>query len=75
MSRLPPYTLECWGRKGSESAGGFLSTRPPGRGSKADKARFPNIVLDTVLKSSSGADLLDAPGTKILVERLIPLSD
>ncbi len=53
----------------------FLSTRPPGRGSKSDKARFPNIVLDTVLKSSSGADLLDAPGTKILVERLIPLSD
>jgi hydroxymethylpyrimidine/phosphomethylpyrimidine kinase len=52
----------------------FLSTRSAGRGA-AQKARFPNIVLDTVLKSSSGADLLDAPGIKILIERLIPLSD
>jgi hydroxymethylpyrimidine/phosphomethylpyrimidine kinase len=52
----------------------FLSTRSAGRGS-TQKARFPNIVLDTVLKSSSGADLLDAPGVKILIERLIPLSD
>ena len=41
----------------------------------AAKARFPNIVLDPVLKSSSGAELLDAPGTKTLIERLIPLVD
>ena len=34
-----------------------------------------NIVLDPVLKSSSGADLLDAPGTKLLIERLVPLAD
>lgn len=53
----------------------FLSTRSGGRGAKAEKARFPNIVLDTVLRSSSGADLLDAPGKKIVIERLIPLSD
>jgi hydroxymethylpyrimidine/phosphomethylpyrimidine kinase len=41
----------------------------------ADKGRLPNIVLDPILKSSSGADLLDAAGTRILIERLIPLAD
>jgi len=39
------------------------------------KARLPNVVLDPVLKSSSGADLLDAAGCRLLIERLIPLSD
>lgn len=39
------------------------------------KARLPNIVLDPILKSSSGAELLDAAGTRLLVERLIPLAD
>jgi len=33
------------------------------------------VVLDPILKSSSGADLLDAPGTKLLIEKLIPLAD
>jgi hydroxymethylpyrimidine/phosphomethylpyrimidine kinase len=41
----------------------------------SDKSRLPNIVLDPILKSSSGADLLDAPGTRILTERLVPLAD
>jgi hydroxymethylpyrimidine/phosphomethylpyrimidine kinase len=40
----------------------------------SDKGRLPNIVLDPILKSSSGADLLDAAGTRILIERLIPLA-
>src|SRR6516164_2617579 len=35
---------------------------------------LPNIVLDPILKSSSGADLLDQAGARVLVERLIPLS-
>lgn len=39
------------------------------------KAGFPNIVLDPILRSSSGAELLDAAGTRLLIERLIPLSD
>jgi len=39
------------------------------------KARLPNLVLDPILKSSSGADLLDPAGTKLLIERLIPLAD
>jgi hydroxymethylpyrimidine/phosphomethylpyrimidine kinase len=54
----------------------FLSVKPGNRsGNLPGKARLPNIVLDPVLKSSSGADLLDAAGTKLLVERLIPLAD
>jgi hydroxymethylpyrimidine/phosphomethylpyrimidine kinase len=41
----------------------FLSDRKP-----------PNVVLDPILKSSSGADLLDALGARLLVQRLLPLS-
>src|ERR1039458_7307709 len=37
--------------------------------------RLPNVVLDPIMKSSSGADLLDAPGTRLLIEKLIPLAD
>ncbi len=39
------------------------------------KARVPNVVLDPVLKSSSGAELLDAAGTRLLIEKLVPLAD
>jgi hydroxymethylpyrimidine/phosphomethylpyrimidine kinase len=39
------------------------------------KARLPNVVLDPILRSSSGAELLDTAGTKLLVEKLIPLAD
>ncbi len=39
------------------------------------RARLPNIVLDPVLKSSSGADLLDAEGCRQLIDTLLPLSD
>jgi hydroxymethylpyrimidine/phosphomethylpyrimidine kinase len=54
----------------------FLSSPSPGRSaSRQGKARLPNIVLDPILKSSSGADLLDPVGTRLLIERLIPLSD
>ncbi len=37
--------------------------------------KLPNVVLDPILKSSSGADLLDAAGVKVLAERLIPAAD
>jgi len=43
--------------------------------SKRGSARLSNIVLDPVLKSSSGADLLDSAGTRLLIERLIPVAD
>ncbi|HEX6822275.1 MAG TPA: bifunctional hydroxymethylpyrimidine kinase/phosphomethylpyrimidine kinase [Candidatus Sulfotelmatobacter sp.] len=42
---------------------------------KRRPARLSNIVLDPILKSSSGADLLDSAGIKLLAERLIPLAD
>jgi len=36
--------------------------------------KMPNIVLDPILKSSSGADLLDATGARLLTEKLLPLA-
>jgi len=39
------------------------------------KAKLPNVVLDPILKSSSGAELLDPGGVKLLSEKLIPLAD
>lgn len=39
------------------------------------QAELPHVVLDPILKSSSGADLLDAAGTRQLIERLIPLAE
>jgi hydroxymethylpyrimidine/phosphomethylpyrimidine kinase len=51
----------------------FLS-KPPRTGT-AGNPRFSNVVLDPICKSSSGADLLDSIGIKLLAERLIPLAD
>ena len=42
---------------------------------KAGPDRLPNVVLDPILRSSSGADLLDAAGIRLLIEKLIPLAD
>jgi len=39
------------------------------------QTRLPHVVLDPILKSSSGADLLDAAGTRLLIERLVPLAE
>jgi hydroxymethylpyrimidine/phosphomethylpyrimidine kinase len=39
------------------------------------QSKLRNVVLDPILKSSSGADLLDAAGTRLLIEKLIPLAD
>jgi len=38
------------------------------------KEKLPNVVLDPILKSSSGADLLDKPGRVALVDKLFPLA-
>jgi hydroxymethylpyrimidine/phosphomethylpyrimidine kinase len=37
-----------------------------------DRHALPNIVLDPVLRSSSGTDLLDPEGIRLLIERLLP---
>ena len=36
--------------------------------------KLPNVVLDTVLTSTSGASLLDDAGRKVLKEKLLPLT-
>jgi len=39
-----------------------------------ERARLPNVVLDTVLTSTSGAKLIDEQGIHVLRERLTPLA-
>jgi len=39
------------------------------------KNAFANVVLDPILKSTSGADLLDAAGVRVMIEQLFPLSE
>jgi hydroxymethylpyrimidine/phosphomethylpyrimidine kinase len=46
----------------------FLAHGGPG------KDRLPNIVLDPILVSTSGRELLDSAGIRVLMERLVPLS-
>ncbi|HZQ91993.1 MAG TPA: bifunctional hydroxymethylpyrimidine kinase/phosphomethylpyrimidine kinase [Terriglobales bacterium] len=46
----------------AETVADFLSASP-----------VPHVVLDPIIKSSSGADLLDAAGVEILKTRLLPL--
>jgi hydroxymethylpyrimidine/phosphomethylpyrimidine kinase len=45
------------------------------RGTTDGIERLPHVVLDPIMKSSSGADLLDESGTRILMERLLPLAE
>jgi hydroxymethylpyrimidine/phosphomethylpyrimidine kinase len=47
----------------AEAVAGFL-----------EDAKLPNVVLDPVLRSSSGAVLLEGKGSAVLVERLLPLA-
>ena len=44
-------------------------------GSFLEEARLPNVVLDPVLRSSSGASLIDEPGMDTLRSRLLPLAN
>src|SRR5579872_5646012 len=62
--------------KVAKAVADFLSGAVASKGaSRSPGSRLPHIVLDPILKSSSGADLLDAAGTRILMERLLPLCD
>jgi len=62
--------------KVAKAVADFLEgTKKGSSGNRTGKSRLPNIVLDPILKSSSGADLLDSAGTRIMIERLIPLAD
>lgn len=44
-------------------------------GSGSKKRALSNIVLDPILKSSSGVELLEPAALKILIERLIPIAE
>jgi hydroxymethylpyrimidine/phosphomethylpyrimidine kinase len=49
--------------KVAHTVAGFLATH-----------KIPNIVLDPILKSSSGTALVDAAGVRLLIEELLPLA-
>jgi hydroxymethylpyrimidine/phosphomethylpyrimidine kinase len=40
-----------------------------------EKKRLPNVVVDTVIRSTSGYDLIDDEAVGRLIERLLPLAD
>lgn len=62
--------------KVAKAVADFLEVSKKGASAnRSGRSRLPNVVLDPILKSSSGADLLDLPGTRIIVERLIPIAD
>jgi hydroxymethylpyrimidine/phosphomethylpyrimidine kinase len=39
------------------------------------RSQVPHVVLDTILKSTSGTRLLDDSGAKVLTEKLLPLAE
>jgi hydroxymethylpyrimidine/phosphomethylpyrimidine kinase len=40
-----------------------------------EKKRLPNVVVDTVIRSTSGYDLIDEDAVGSLIEQLLPLAD
>lgn len=40
-----------------------------------EKYNLPNVVVDPVIRSTSGYDLIDAEALRFLIERLLPLAD
>jgi hydroxymethylpyrimidine/phosphomethylpyrimidine kinase len=44
-------------------------------GGRSGESKLLNVVLDPILRSSSGTELLDTAGIRALVEKLIPLAD
>ena len=44
-------------------------------GKAGSPSKFPNVVLDPILRSSSGAELLEAAGIRLLIDKLLPLAD
>src|SRR5215813_8961994 len=40
-----------------------------------EKKRLPNVVVDPVIRSTSGYDLIDEGAVGLLIERLLPLAD
>jgi hydroxymethylpyrimidine/phosphomethylpyrimidine kinase len=44
-------------------------------GNRSGKDELRNIVLDPIIRSSSRAELLDASGVRVLIEKLLPRAD
>lgn len=44
-------------------------------GRRSGRAKLSNVVLDPIVQSSSGMNLLDTSGVRLLVDKLIPLVD
>jgi hydroxymethylpyrimidine/phosphomethylpyrimidine kinase len=64
------------GKAGSAKAGSSKAGSGKASSGKAGSpSMLTNVVLDPILKSSSGAELLDAAGTRLLIEKLVPLAD
>lgn len=40
-----------------------------------ERVRLPHVVLDPILRSSSGTELLDPGGRRLMVERLFPVAE
>ena len=79
---LPEVVRETLGRLQQDFEIAAVRIGMLGSGSVAEEVsrflengRFPNVVLDPVLRSSSGASLLDASGFDVLLKRLLPLAD
>jgi len=56
---------------------GMLATEAVVRtvGDFLGRSALPHVVLDPILRSSSGTDLLDSPGVRLMVEQLFPLAE
>jgi hydroxymethylpyrimidine/phosphomethylpyrimidine kinase len=65
VSDLPPSAVHI-GMLANERVGAVIADFMA-------SANLPHVVLDPILKSSSGADLLNAAGTRLLLEKLLPL--
>ena len=39
------------------------------------ESKLPHVVLDPILKSTSGIDLLDDAGTSLMIEKLVPVAE
>jgi hydroxymethylpyrimidine/phosphomethylpyrimidine kinase len=59
--------------KVAQAVANFLKAHP--EKDRPENVRFPNVVLDPILRSSSGAALVDADGIMLLTNQLIPLVD
>jgi hydroxymethylpyrimidine/phosphomethylpyrimidine kinase len=77
LEDLPPSAIKIGMLATAEIASvvaDFLEALSPLTGTAAKTATRCPVVLDPILRSSSGAELLDAAGVEVLRRRLLPLA-